>query len=49
MARAAAEMHINAELAGPDGYDPKAEQEEFRRIVKLKPSGHPGFGRGRQT
>jgi len=39
MARAAAEMHVNAELVGPDGYDPKAEQEEFRRIVKLKPSG----------
>src|ERR1017187_10318444 len=39
MARAAAEMHLNAELVGPDGYDPKAEQEEFRRIVKLKPSG----------
>jgi ribose transport system substrate-binding protein len=39
MARAAAELHVNAELVGPDGYDPKAEQEEFRRIVKLKPSG----------
>jgi len=39
MQRAAAEMHVNAELAGPDGYDVKAEQEEFRRIVKLKPSG----------
>ena len=35
----AAEMHINAEMAGPDRYDSKAEQEEFRRIVKLKPSG----------
>ena len=39
MLRAAAEMQVNAELAGPDGYDPKAEQEECRRIAKLKPSG----------
>ena len=39
MARAAAEIHVNAEFVGPDGYDPKAEQEEFRRIVKLKPAG----------
>lgn len=37
--RAAGEMRVHAELAGPDGYDPKAELEEFRRIVKLKPSG----------
>jgi ribose transport system substrate-binding protein len=41
MLRAAAEMQVNAELAGPDGYDPKAEQEECRRIAKLKPSGIP--------
>jgi ribose transport system substrate-binding protein len=39
MAHAAAEMHVSAELVGPDGYDPRAEQEEFRRIMKLKPSG----------
>lgn len=39
MARAASEMHVSAELVGPDGYDPRAEQEEFRRIVKLKPAG----------
>jgi len=32
-------MHVQAEMVGPDGYDPKAEQEEFRRIAKLKPSG----------
>jgi ribose transport system substrate-binding protein len=37
--RAAAEMRVNAELVGPDSYDPKAQVEEFRRIVKLKPSG----------
>ena len=37
--RAAGEMRVSAELVGPDTYDPKAQQEEFRRIVKLKPSG----------
>jgi ribose transport system substrate-binding protein len=37
--RAASDMHVQAEMVGPDGYDPKAEQEEFRRIAKLKPSG----------
>jgi len=39
MRRAAAEMGVQAEMAGPDGYDPKAELEEFRRIVTLKPAG----------
>jgi len=39
LSRAASEMRVHAELAGPEGYDPKAELEEFRRIVKLKPSG----------
>lgn len=32
MMAAAKEMGVQAELAGPDGYDPKAELEEFRRI-----------------
>jgi ribose transport system substrate-binding protein len=36
---AAREMRVQAEMAGPDNYDPKAELEEFRRIAKLKPSG----------
>lgn len=39
LSRAAAEMRVQAELVGPDSYDPKAQQQEFRRIVKLKPSG----------
>jgi ribose transport system substrate-binding protein len=39
MMRAAGEVHIQAEMVGPDSYDPKAEREEFRRVVQLKPSG----------
>lgn len=39
MMAAAKEMGVQAELAGPDTYDSKAELEEFRRIVKLKPAG----------
>jgi len=36
---AAKEMRVQAELAGPESYDPKAEVDEFQRIVKLKPAG----------
>jgi ribose transport system substrate-binding protein len=39
MLRAANEMHVKAEMVGPDGYDAKAEQAEFRRVVQQKPSG----------
>jgi len=39
MTRAATELGVKAEMAGPDSYDPKAEKEEFQRVVKLKPSG----------
>lgn len=37
--QAASQMKVRAEFAGPDTYDPKAEQTEFERVVKTKPSG----------
>ena len=37
--RAASELHVAAEVAGPNNYDPKAEEREFIRVVKLKPAG----------
>ncbi len=37
--QAASQMKVRAEFAGPDTYDPKAEQAEFERVVKSKPSG----------
>jgi ribose transport system substrate-binding protein len=36
---AASQMKVRAEFVGPDTYDPKAEQAEFQRVVKTKPSG----------
>jgi ribose transport system substrate-binding protein len=38
-AKAAAELQVQGTLAGPGSYDPKAEQQEFRRVVQLKPAG----------
>jgi len=37
--RAASEMQVQATVVGPGTYDPKAEQQEFRRVVQLKPAG----------
>jgi ribose transport system substrate-binding protein len=37
--RAASEMKVKAELAGPDTYDPQGEHNEFRRAVAQKPAG----------
>jgi ribose transport system substrate-binding protein len=37
--RAKADMRVKAELVGPDTYDPKAEQQEFRRAVAQNPMG----------
>jgi ribose transport system substrate-binding protein len=37
--RAASQMKVKAELVGPDSYDAKAQQQEFQRIVRLKPTG----------
>jgi ribose transport system substrate-binding protein len=37
--KAASEMRVQGTVAGPGSYDPKAEQDEFRRVVQLKPAG----------
>ena len=37
--KAASEMQVQGTIAGPSNYDPKAEQQEFRRVAQLKPAG----------
>src|SRR6266852_131720 len=37
--KAASEMQVQATVAGPGNYDPKTEQQDFRRVVQLKPAG----------
>ena len=37
--KAASEMQVQGTVAGPGNYDPQAEQQEFRRVAQLKPSG----------
>jgi ribose transport system substrate-binding protein len=37
--KAAAQLQVRAEMTGPDTFDPKQQQAEFQRVVKLKPSG----------
>ena len=37
--KAAQQIQVKAEMIGPDTYDPKQQQAEFQRVVKLKPSG----------
>ena len=37
LVKAAVEMKVQAEMAGPEAYDPKAEVEEFQRIVARTP------------
>src|ERR1700720_387825 len=37
--RAASEMQVQGTVTGPSSYDPKAEQQEFRRIAQLNPAG----------
>ncbi|MEZ5353805.1 MAG: substrate-binding domain-containing protein [Bryobacteraceae bacterium] len=39
LAKAARELHVQAELVGPDVYDAKSELAEFKRIMAKKPSG----------
>src|SRR5262249_53080405 len=36
---AAKQLNLQAEFVGPETYDPKAQQLEFEKIVKTKPSG----------
>ncbi len=37
--QAAAQLKVSAEFVGPNGYDPKAEQDELQRAVAAKASG----------
>jgi ribose transport system substrate-binding protein len=37
--KAASEIRVRGIIAGPNNYDPKAEQQEFRRVAQLKPAG----------
>ena len=37
--KAAAQLGVKAEMAGPENYDAKAELDEFERVAKLAPSG----------
>jgi ribose transport system substrate-binding protein len=41
LARSAAQFRVQAEVTGPDAFDPQAEQQELRRLIALpqKPSG----------
>jgi ribose transport system substrate-binding protein len=39
MRQAASQLEVKWEFVGPDTYDPKAEREEFRRVLAQKPSG----------
>lgn len=39
LSHAAAEMKVKSEFQGPDGYDPQAEHDAFKRAVAEKPSG----------
>src|SRR3954447_10953731 len=36
---AASGIKVNSEMDGPDTYDPKAEHDEFQRILAQKPAG----------
>src|SRR5689334_4821863 len=37
--KAADELGVQATIAGPSNYDPKAEEQEFRRLLQSKPAG----------
>jgi len=39
LAKGAIQMHVRTEFSGPDNFDPKAEQEAFRKAVAAKPMG----------
>ncbi|MDQ6677380.1 MAG: substrate-binding domain-containing protein [Acidobacteriota bacterium] len=39
LGKAANQMGVKVEMTGPDTYDPKAQQTEFRRVANLKPAG----------
>lgn len=37
--RASAQLKVRAEMIGPETYDPKAQHEEFQRVLRQKPTG----------
>jgi ribose transport system substrate-binding protein len=39
LGRAARQFEVRAEMVGPDTYDPKAQHEEFQRVLAKKPAG----------
>lgn len=39
LSEAAAQLRVRTEMVGPENYDPKAQQQEFRRVLTLKPTG----------
>ena len=39
LAKGAIQMHVRTEFSGPDTFDPKGEQDAFRKAVAAKPTG----------
>jgi ribose transport system substrate-binding protein len=39
LTKAAVQLGVKSEMVGPDSYDPKAERDEFKRILGKKPTG----------
>jgi ribose transport system substrate-binding protein len=39
LSKAASQLRVQAELAGPDKYDPQAQHEAFQRVLAKKPAG----------
>lgn len=39
LSRAAAQLQVKADFVGPDSFDPKAQQEAFRKALTQKPAG----------
>jgi ribose transport system substrate-binding protein len=39
LTKAALQMKVQAEMVGPDTYDPKAEREQFQKALSKKPAG----------
>lgn len=39
LSEAAAQLKVRTEMVGPENYDPKAQQQEFQRVLTLKPTG----------
>jgi ribose transport system substrate-binding protein len=39
LSKAAANFHVQAEMVGPDKYDPKEQHEAFQRVLARKPAG----------